>query len=484
MNEVTRFSGFHDYYGQTSVHPLAASFTSIVAILSLALPRRFALVPLLVAAATLPMAQRVVVAGADFTLLRIIVLVLVLRVLFRGEWRDFNWNRLDTGVLLWATSSVAVMTIHFGSFDVFVNRLGWAYDLILVYFLARLLIRDWGDVFSLSKAAAFLSVPMAAVFLYEWSTQYNVFHVFGGVREITWIREGRLRCQGPFAHPIVAGVFWASMLPLIWMLWGRESKALVLTATGAGILIISATASATPLLAAQAALLGAVLYVLRRRRTAIWVLFFVGVFLLHLVMNAPVWHLISRVDIVGGSTGWHRFIIFDTFVQHFSDWYLTGYATPMDWRWQMRDVTNQFVGVGLSGGLLTLVMFLLVLFWAFGNVGQSLRKTEASPSAAADTIEWPIWLVGVAMFVHVVSFWGLSYFGQITVVLYLHLGLAGAVAATLVKPVPEVQKGTSQGTDGGRVVLGAKYAVPAAKISGSHSSALSVRSDNAKVRTP
>ena len=37
----------------------------------------------------------------------------------------------------------------------------------------------------------------------------------GGVPEITVVREGRLRCQGAFAHPILAGCFWAEQLPLI-----------------------------------------------------------------------------------------------------------------------------------------------------------------------------------------------------------------------------------------------------------------------------
>jgi hypothetical protein len=32
------------------------------------------------------------------------------------------------------------------------------------------------------------------------------------------------------------------------------------------------------------------------------------------VMQAPVWHLISRIDLIGGSTGWHRYIIFDAFL--------------------------------------------------------------------------------------------------------------------------------------------------------------------------
>jgi len=428
------FEGFSDFYGQTQLHPFALSAVILLALLALALPRRYALAPLLVAATTLPMAQRVVIAGADFTMIRLLLLAYVLRFFLRGEWSGFTWNRLDTAVLLWAVSGTAIMTLHYGTVDVLVNRLGWSYDLILGYFAGRVLLRGWDDVLSIAKMVAIISIPVAAVFLYEWTTQYNLFHVFGGVAEFTKVREGRVRCQGPFAHAIIAGTFWAAMLPLIWMLWNGEkrSRALALTGSASAFLIIASTASSTPLLSAMAAVGGAVLFMLRYRRTQMWVGLIVVLFVLHFfVMQAPVWHLISRVDIVGGSTGWHRYHILDTFINHFSDWYLTGYSTPTDWAWQMRDITNQFIGVGLRGGLLTLSIFILVLLFAFGNIGRRLAEIELKSAEAPTNLEWMIWLVGVMIFVHVVNFTGLSYFGQMNVLWYLQLAMAGAVGAGL-----------------------------------------------------
>ena len=94
---------------------------------------------------------------------------------------------------------------------------------------------------------------------------------------------------------------------------------------------------------------------------------------LHLVMKAPVWHLMSRLDLTGGSTGWHRFKIFDAFVEHFSEWYMFGDLDAVSWEPRMSDPTNQYILEGLNGGLLTLIAFLLVLTFAFGNVGRSLK---------------------------------------------------------------------------------------------------------------
>ena len=431
---MERFAGFADFYGQTNLHPFALSAVILLALLVLVFPRRFALVPLLVAATTLPMAQRLVIAGADFTMIRLLLLAYVLRFLLRSEWRGFSWNRLDTVVILWVIAGAAIMTIHYGSVEVFINRLGWGYDVVLGYFAGRVLLQGWDDVVGLAKATAVISLPMAVFFLYELVTQYNVFHVFGGVPEITNVRDGRVRCRGPFAHAIIAGTFWAVMLPLIWMLWSgeRRSRILAIIGTVSAFTIIAATASSTPLLSAMAALGGAGLFLLRHRRTQMWVGLIAVLFVLHFfVMQAPVWHLISRVDIVGGSTGWHRYVILDTFINHFSEWYLTGYATPTDWRWQMRDITNQFIIQGVLGGLLTLAIFIFVLVLAFGNVGRRLAEIEGQGFGGDAMLEWRLWLVGVMVFVHVVTFTGLSYFGQMNILWHLQLAMAGAVGAGL-----------------------------------------------------
>ena len=432
--EGERFQGFADYYGQTQLHPLALGVTILLALFVLWSSRRHALVPLLLAAATLPMAQRLVIAGADFTLVRLLLIAYVIRIVFRQEWASFQWNRLDTAILLWVVSGATIMTIHYGTVDVLVNRAGWAYDIVLSYFVGRILIRRWDDLLVLARAAAVISVPSAALFMYEWLTQYNMFHVFGGVREITWVREGRLRCQGPFAHPIIAGAFWVALLPLIWTLWKGEgqSRGLLVIGSVCALLIVASTASSTPVLAVMAAAMGAALFVIRDHRTKVWLGFFGMILVLHFfVMNAPVWHLISRVDVIGGSTGWHRFAIIDAFMRNVSDWWLTGYTTPTDWAWQMRDVTNQYIGTALSGGLLTLIFFLLVLAWAFGNVGRALKQVPAGPKPQRTPLEWRIWMIGVMLFVHAVTFFGLAYFGQMNMVLYLQLALAGAVGAGL-----------------------------------------------------
>src|SRR5690606_19445613 len=117
-----------------------------------------------------------------------------------------------------------------------------------MYLLFRVLIRDMEDICAFAKAIAFISVPVAAAFTVEYVTRYNMFSVFGRVPEITEMRQGKLRCQGAFPHPIIAGCFWATVLPLVIGLWWAKPKYRWLSAVGVICCtwIVFTTASSTP----------------------------------------------------------------------------------------------------------------------------------------------------------------------------------------------------------------------------------------------
>jgi hypothetical protein len=64
---------------------------------------------------------------------------------------------------------------------------------------------------------------------------------------------------------------------------------------------------------------------------------------LHLVMKSPVWFLISRVDVIAGNSGYHRAMLIDQCIRHFTDWWLIGTNAAGTWGWDMWDLSNQFV---------------------------------------------------------------------------------------------------------------------------------------------
>ncbi len=411
-------------FGETILHPLGLIAVFLLLLFALFSDRRKAIVPLFVAACAIPMAQRLIIFGADFTMLRILIVGYFARVMIRGEFRSIGWNRLDTAMLLWSICGTAVTFLASGSLQDFVFRLGWSFDMLGMYFVGRLLIRSWSDVKFAASALAVLSLPVAILFAVEWVTAYNIFSVFGDVPAETVVRGGRLRCQGAFSHPILAGTFWAASLPLIWTL-RKDKNFLMRLGTIDCLFIVAACSSSTAILSVLVAVTGVALFPWRRHRTRMWIGLFVLLMSLHVVMKAPVWHLMSRVDFTGGSTGWHRFAIFDAFVKNFSEWYLAGEPDPLSWGvWEMQDVTNMYVVQGVTGGLLTLIAFLLVLIFAFGNVGRALNTRSIARSLKH---QWICWCIGVAIFVHAITFLGVFYFGQMIVMLYLELSLASCV---------------------------------------------------------
>jgi hypothetical protein len=183
--------------------------------------------------------------------------------------------------------------------------------------------------------------------------------------------------------------------------------------------MILGTASSTPLLTLMAVAVFLLAYPLRRYAgTAAW-----GVvamlFALHIVMRAPVWHLLARVGVVSGSTGWHRYYLVNQAIENFWEWMLLGTRDTGHWGLGLLDVTNQFILEGVRGGLITLILFcaiLLVVGRAF--VRLSVRSSDKRESYLA-------WCAFVTLLAHVVSFFGVSYFGQITMPWYLLLASAG-----------------------------------------------------------
>jgi hypothetical protein len=147
---------------------------------------------------------------------------------------------------------------------------------------------------------------------------------------------------------------------------------------------------------------------------------------LHLVMKAPVWALIQRLDFVGDSSGYHREMLIDGFVRHFSEWWLLGTRSTASWAYQSFDTANNFVNTGVTGGLATLALLIAILVTAFKLVGRA-RKVAAR--AANPTAEKRFWLLGIAIFAHAVAFMGVAYTDQFVVSWYSTLAIVSIATA-------------------------------------------------------
>jgi hypothetical protein len=413
----------YSYHNVTTLHPLAIAMLAVMSVWMLLSPRRQALLPLLLISCFVSPAQRVVLGGLDFTLTKLLILVGTTRIVLRGELRWPRWNGVDTALFAWVMANGAAYVALRGSFDAVVNRVGFAYDVLGLWLLFRVLVRDWRDVDALIRFVPWLALPVAAVFAIEQSTGHNAFAVFGGVDEITRLREGKLRCQGAFAHPIVAGVFWASLVPLC----AAAVRARVLrrpaaaAALAAAVYIVFACASSTPLLGFLVVAGAFAAYPLRRHFGLLRLAAVGLVVLVHFVREKPVWHLMSRIDLSGGSTGYHRFVLIDGAIRHPGEWAALGSTDAEFIAPGFVDITNQYVLEGLRGGLAALLLFALSLFLAFRLVGRTLRGPLPPERRLL------VYAFGAALCMHAVCFLAVSYFGQATTIFYLHLALVAAL---------------------------------------------------------
>ena len=418
-----------EYAGQTLLHPVGLVATLVLGVLMLILPRRTAVLPMIAMACFLAPVQRLVILGLDLNLLRILVLFGWMRLLVRGELHGFRWKVIDKVVLAWVVAGACIYTIQQGTSQALINRLGNAYDALGMYFLFRCLVRTWDDIARTAMGFAVISVPVAVAFLVENQTGYNVFSTLGGVEESTLVREGRIRCQGAFSHPILAGCFWGSIMPLIASLWwnDRRQRVWVVIGLGCAAIIVLCCASSTPVISVVIGAMAAALYPFRRHlRTIRWTAL-IGLVCLHVLMRAPVWHLLSRVQAVGGSTGWHRYHLIDQSIARVGEWWLWGTPSTAHWGMGLRDVTNQYVLEGVRGGLLTLVLFVILIALAFQGLGRRLQRVEHAPAQRA-----MVWALSVALFMHAMNFLAVSYFGQIIMIWFLILGVAGALTPSQV----------------------------------------------------
>ncbi len=408
----------------TFINGIGLAFGLLMGLLMLALPRRLALVPVIAMVCYVTMGQRVMVLGLNFTLIRILLLFGLLRVLARGEWRGAlgagPLHPIDRMMLWWVLASIVTYTLLWQTGEAFVNRLGLAYDALGLYFLFRVLVQDIDDIHMVLRQFAWFAMPLALTMLLEKSSGRNPFAALGGVPPETLVREGVLRCQGPFAHPILAGAFGSTLLPLFAGLWQqRQHRLLALLGLASAAVIASTAGSSGPMMAAAAGLAGMWLWPMRRHmRMVRWALG-LGVLGLHLAMQAPVWFLLARVGVFGGSTGYHRAILIDHAVHHFPEWWLIGTYSTAQWGFHMFDVTNQYVLVGVQGGLVTLLLFVALISRAFGAVGRALPACgDAHPLR-----QRLAWALGASLTVHAVNYISVPYFDQNIVNWYLLLAM-------------------------------------------------------------
>ncbi len=399
---------------ETMLHPAVLVALIVAALLIFFLPRKFVIVPVLLMSFLVPLGQQVVFSGLHILVLRIVIFVALIRIFFSMIFsppRGFagGLSSVDKVFLLWAFLHVVTFMLLFSfQMPAVVNQFGYVWDVVGGFLVLRLLIRDEDDIERVLRTFAYIAAILAICMVNEHLRMQNVFGFLGGTPIVPETRDGLVRAQAAFSHPLLAGTFGATLLPLFFLLWhSGKSKAVAAVGILSSTIMTICAASSTPVLAYMAGIGAVCFWPLRKQmRLFRWGIVFALV-ALQLVMKAPVWYVISHIQLMGSSSSSHRAELVDSFIRHFSDWWMIGTNSNGDWGFDMWDTSNQYVGEGVGGGLATFLCFIGMIYLCFRRIGNARKAVEANPAK-----EWYFWFLGSALFAHVVAFFGISYFDQ------------------------------------------------------------------------
>ena len=381
------------------------------------------------------------IGPAHFDVIRILVLVGYARITIKNESIQGGLNNIDKMLILWAIWLVSSSAFH--TSDAWVFRIGMVWTDLGCYFLFRVFLQNDEDVKYIFKVVCVILIPVTTLMLLEKLTGKNYFASLGGVNEFAAYRDGHYRANGPFAHAILAGTVGAGCFPMAVYMWKSQRKLALAGFYGAGGMVIAATSSG-PIMMVFFIIFGLMLWNVRQYLKVIRWLTLIGIIALDMVMKDPVYYLMARIDLGGGSKGYHRARLIESSIEHLNEWWLVGtdytrhwMATGVHSNKTHTDITNHLLGMGVTGGLPLMILWILVLVAAFSSVGKALQKNENAPLEQ----KLLIWTLGAIMFGHVWNYFSISYFDQSIVFFYLVLASIGAVqivTSTTAYALPEL----------------------------------------------
>jgi hypothetical protein len=409
--------------------PFVLAFSLLAALLILVLPRKYFIAPILAAVFLTPFGQQAYIGGFHLFVLRLLILVGLLRVLMAKGLTGKSafgggFNNFDKLFYLWAFIRGVAAILLYRQGGAVVNQFGLWLDAFGGYLLFRYSLEDDEDIERTMKYFVPVALVLAVCMFYEYLTRVNVFSYIAGHAIVPWLRNGRVRSQAVFGNSITAGTIGATLLPLFfWLLKSGKAKLLgIVGMVSASVVAITSMAS-TPITGYMAGILALCLWPIRRHmRKVRWGLVF-AVIGLALVMKAPVWFIITKINIVSGDS-WDRANLIDQAVRHFGSWWLIGTQDNSSWGDFTWDQCNQYISEGLQGGIATMVLFFAIISRGFGMIGQQRKRVEGSPQ------EWYFWCLGAALFAHVICFLGIDYFDQTRALWFVFLAMISVATAS------------------------------------------------------
>ena len=413
------------------MNPLAVTFLLVNAIALMTLPRRWALLPLLMGACYMTNAQSIDVGPFHFTVLRVLLLLGIIRSKTRKEQLAGGLIGMDRVMLIWAAWFLCSSIFHKPFGEALVTRLGVCYNAMGIYFLIRTFCGGPEDLIQIIKIIAIILAPVALEMANEKLTSRDMFGYFGGVPVEILIRDDKLRAQGPFGHPILAGTVGGLCVPLMLGIWSQHRRVATIGLI-ACIIMILASASSGPIMTAVFSIAAMILWRWR------WIIRYMKIgaviiyILCNIVMTRPAYYLLEKIDLTGSSAGYHRAAIIEAGIGHLGEWWLGGSDFTRHWMPygvsfspNHVDITNHYLFYGVDGGFPLMFIFMCAVWLGFRYVAQTLQLRANAPIEE----QYLIWSTGALLFGHACTMVSVAYFDQSVMFLYLSLAVIASIYA-------------------------------------------------------
>ena len=303
---------------------------------------------------------------------------------FQGRWR-FVWpDMMVLGATAWICLALFQTTERF---EAFTASFAQFTDIALAYLFARSVFTSLRDL----RIFLLLMSPglgiIGAIMIVESVTNTHILQPFfadllGQRYNVRFDqRLGLMRARGPFPHPILAGIFMASFLPLYflsglkrwpWIVGVAASCASFFTVSSAALLALTAGS-------------GLVLYnwLSERFLQLSWKLFFFAsatvIFVLELGSNSGSFNLLMRFGSLNSYSAYNRVLIWRYGTQNVekNPWFGIGYE---DWErpdWMVASIDHYWLILAIQYGIIPPVLIALALIAAV--VAVMRRSATANP---------------------------------------------------------------------------------------------------------
>lgn len=397
---------------------------------------------LLFYSALLPQEVRIEVAGVAFYSYRVVCLLLVPVAFLRLVKGVVRWGVVDWMVLAGAFWMLISFGAFYGPEEGVPRALALAVEVMMPYFVARVCITDLTDlrrflvVIAPGAALAGLSLMAESVggarFVKPAFAQ--VFGVLPQSSEGVEIgaaelrddfRFGLLRGYGPFSHPILAGVFLASLFPL-YLASGIRSWPFIL-GLAAGIAAVFTVSSAAIMVLGLT--IGLLIFDLVQKRVGIlnWrllILVAVAVIvLLEVFTEAGAVRVLGRLAF-SSATALNRIRIWDYGTASVLNFPLFGIGFDAIERpnWMVPSIDNEWLLLAIRHGMPTSFLLLAAAVSPLFTLARTSKGRHRSD-------ERLIVALIITMFSMILAAFTVSFFGGIKIWFWMLIGMAVSLAA-------------------------------------------------------